>query len=198
MRRWAGPNKKKTSLCVSTVITGRAVAAAPLHPHNKLVAACICLLHQINLRIEKALLERFRAEAKARGLSANAAAGLAFEGWLAGGQADASFGKQAELADVLRRLEVLERKLAKAPTEAPTPSPAAPPVEPRRIAHSGDGLLTPAELETLTGTKRSTWNNWARPERIGQARTDGGMQFVLVGKADAPNGGNARWMWRKV
>lgn len=182
------------------MITGRAVAAAPLHHHNKLAAACCCLLHQINLRIEEALLERFKAEAKARGLSANAAAGLAFEGWLAGGQADASFGKQP-LADVLRRLEVLERKLAKAPTAAPaTPSPAAPPppAKPAEIPHLGDDLLTPAQLELLTGTKRSTWNNWARPERIGQARTDGGVQFVLVGKADAPNGGNARWMWRQV
>lgn len=171
-------------------------------------------LQQINLRIEQELLAQMKAEARQRGLSINSLAASAFERFLAG-QASAEASPSKRLEEVLRRLEQLEQKVAKqsqqahhlphglapaAPAERkPAPSkPVAPPPEPKQMAQLGDGLLTPAELELLTGTKRGTWNAWARPERIGQTRSDGGRQFELVGKADAPNGGNARWLWRQL
>lgn len=175
-------------------------------------------LAQINLRIEQALLAQMKAEARQRGLSLNSLAASAFERFLAGqASAEASPSKLEGLAEVLRRLEQLEQKVAKqsqqahhlphglAPGTPPAerkPAPpkpaAAPPSEPKQMAQLGDDLLTPAELELLTGTKRGTWNAWAKPERIGQTRSDGGRQFELVGKADVPNGGNARWLWRQL
>jgi hypothetical protein len=174
-------------------------------------------LAQINLRIEQALLAQMKAEARERGLSLNSLAASAFERFLAGqASAEPSSNKMEGLEEVMRRLEQLEQKVAKqsqqahhlphglapaAPAErkpAPSKPAAAPPPEPKQMAQLGDGLLTPAELELLTGTKRGTWNAWAKPERIGQTRSDGGRQFELVGKADAPNGGNARWLWRQL
>jgi hypothetical protein len=173
-------------------------------------------LAQINLRIEQELLAQMKAEARQRGLSLNSLAASAFERFLAGqASAEPSSNKLEGLEEVLRRLEQLEQKVAKqslqahhlphgpaTPAAERKPAPprpaAAPPSEPKQMAQLGDGLLTPAELELLTGTKRGTWNAWARTERIGQTRSDGGRQFELVGKADAPNGGNARWVWRQL
>ena len=179
-------------------------------------AACICskqlegawpmALQQINLRIEQELLKQMKAEAKQRGLSLNLLAASAFEQFLAGGgAAEQSAPKQAELAEILQRLEVLERKLAKQEQQAhhlphgPAPAAVKPPAEakPAPVVQA-DGLLTPAELELLTGTKRGTWNAWASSERIGQARSDGGRQFELVGKVPPPKGGNARWVYRQL
>jgi hypothetical protein len=57
--------------------------------------------------------------------------------------------------------------------------------------------LTTAELAEQTGTNRAAWNNWAKPERIGQVRRHpqaGGWR--LVGKAAPPNGGPERWLWQ--
>lgn len=173
-------------------------------------------LAQINLRIEEGLLAQMKAEAKRRDLSLNSLAASAFERFLAGqAPAEPSSNKLEGLEEVMKRLEVLEQKVAKQSQQAhhlphgpatpaaerkPAPSKpaAAPPSEPKQMAQLRDGLLTPAELELLTGTKRGTWNAWARPERIGQTRSDGGRQFELVGKTDAPNGGNARWAWRQL
>lgn len=167
-------------------------------------------LQQINLRIEHGLLAQMKAEAKLRGLSLNSLAASAFERLLAGEKAaEASSNKLDGLEDVLRRLELLEQKVARqsqqahrlphAPAPAAAPAkPADPPAEPKQIAQMGDGLLTSAELELLTGTKRSTWNAWARPERVGQARSDGGRQFELGGKVAPPKGGPDRWVWRQL
>ena len=163
-------------------------------------------LQQINLRIEQELLKQMKAEAKQRGLSLNLLAASAFEKFLAGGgAAGQSAPKQAELAEILQRLEALERKLAKQEQQAhrlphaPAPTAVKPPeaAEPAPMVQA-DGLLTPAELELLTGTKRSTWNAWARPERIGQARSDNGRQFELVGKVAPPKGGPDRWVWKPI
>jgi hypothetical protein len=168
-------------------------------------------LQQINLRIEQGLLAQMNAEAKQRGLSLNSLAASAFERLLAGEKAAAepSSNKLEGLADVLRRLELLEQKVARqsqqahhvphAPAPAAAPAkPADPPAERKQMAQLGDDLLTSAELELLTGTKRSTWNAWARPDRVGQARSDKGSQFELVGKAPGANGGPDRWVWRQV
>jgi hypothetical protein len=168
-------------------------------------------LQQINLRIEEGLLAQMKAEAKLRGLSLNSLAASAFERLLAGEKAaEASSNKLEGLADVLRRLEQLEQKVARqsqqahhlphapAPAVAPAKPTADPPAEPKQMAQLGDGLLTSAELELLTGTKRSTWNAWARPERIGQARSDKGRQFELVGKVAPPKGGPDRWVWKPI
>lgn len=163
-------------------------------------------LQQINLRIEEGLLARMKAEAKQRGLSLNSLAASAFERFLAGGAtAEPSSNKLDGLAEVIRRLEVLEQKVARQSQQAhhfphgPAHKPAAEaePV-PKAPMAQGDGLATSAELELITGTKRSTWNAWARADRIGQARSDKGSQFELVGKAPGANGGPDRWVWRRV
>lgn len=167
-------------------------------------------LQQINLRIEQGLLAQMKAEAKQRGLSLNSLAASAFERFLAGEKAaEPSSNKLEGLADVVRRLELLEQKVARqsqpthqlphGPTPAAVPAkPADPSPEPKEMAQTGDGAITSAELELLTGTKRSTWNAWARPERIGQARSDNGRQFELIGKVAPPKGGPDRWVWRQL
>jgi type IV secretory pathway VirB10-like protein len=157
-------------------------------------------LQQVNLRIEEPLLERFKAEAKARGISANMAAALAFESWLAGGQADTSFGKQPELADVLRRLEVLERKLAKAPPSTPSPAAPPPPAEPAEIPQLGDGAICTADLATATGTNRAAWNNWARDKNPGAIRKMGPDvgNWRYLGKVPSELGGPDRGMWERA
>ena len=170
-------------------------------------------LAQINLRIEQALLAQMKTEAKQRGLSLNSLAASAFERFLAGQEsAEASGAKRDDLAEVMKRLEVLEQKVAKQSQQAhhphgpaaerkPAPSKpaAAPPSEPKQMAQAGDGALSSAELAIATTTNRAAWNNWASDERVGQVRDHATAgQWKLMGKAPAPSGGPDRWMWEKV
>lgn len=173
-------------------------------------------LQQVNLRIEEPLLERFKAEAKARGISANLAAALAFEGWLAGGQAESSTGKQSELADVLRRLEVLERKLAQTHHHLPHgPTPAAPappapmaPVEapplsslpPRRLTHDeAKGLITTKEVVQALGlASESSLTNWIARNGHDGAIGKAFKGYLLLGKGLMPGAGKPVWLWRHV
>jgi hypothetical protein len=58
------------------------------------------------------------------------------------------------------------------------------------------GAVTTAELAEQTGTNRAAWNNWAKPERIGQVRHHPQAgSWRLMGKAAPPNGGPERWLW---
>jgi hypothetical protein len=174
-------------------------------------------LQQINLRIEQELLARMKAEARQRGLSLNSLASSAFERFLAGqASVEPSSNKLEGLAEVLRRLEVLEQKVAKQSQQAhhlphgpatppaergPAPSKpaAAPPSEPKQMAQLRDGALSSAELAIATTTNRAAWNNWASDERVGQVRDHATAgQWKLMGKAPAPSGGPDRWMWKKV
>lgn len=171
-------------------------------------------LAQINLRIEQELLAQMRALAKARGLSLNLLAATAFELLLTGDTAEPSFTKHDALADVVRRLELLEQKLARQEHQLPhgvpakpaaerKPAPAAPTADPtpgpKQMAQLGDGALSSAELAIATTTNRAAWNNWASDERIGQVRDHATAgQWKLMGKAPAPSGGPDRWMWQKV
>jgi len=171
-------------------------------------------LAQVNLRIEQGLLAQMKAEAKQRGLSLNSLAASAFERLLAGEKAaEASSTKLDGLANVVRRLEVLEQKLARqehhlphgtpakpaAGKPAPAAPTAAPPLEPKQMAQLGDGTLSSAELAIATTTNRAAWNNWASDERVGQVRDHATAgQWRLMGKAPAPSGGPDRWMWQKI
>ena len=166
-------------------------------------------LQQINLRIEQGLLAQMKAEAKQRGLSLNSLAASAFERFLAGeGTAEASSNKLDGLAEVLRRLEVLEQKVTKqsqahhlphGPAPAVQaerkPAPAAKPMAPVLT----NGQLSSAELAIATTTNRAGWNNWASEQRVGQVRSHSTAgQWKLMGKAPAPSGGPDRWMWEAV
>ena len=174
-------------------------------------------LAQINLRIEQELLAQMKAEAKRRDLSLNSLAASAFARFLAGqASAEASSNKLAGLEEVMKRLEVLEQKVAKQSLQAhhlphgpatppaerkPAPSKpaAAPPPEPKQMAQLGDGALSSAELAIATTTNRAAWNNWASDERVGQVRDHATAgQWKLMGKAPASSGGPDRWMWEKV
>jgi len=109
-------------------------------------------LQQVNLRVEPGLLASFKEAAKERGLSLNAAAGLAFEQFLQGqpqqNQADASselndLRAEVELgatrlsrclngqAELIQRLAALEQRMAKLEA-APAPPPPAAKASPER------------------------------------------------------------------
>lgn len=170
-------------------------------------------LHQINLRIEEGLLTRFKAEAKARGISANAAAALAFEGWLAGDQAAASKDKQSKLTEVLRRLEMLERRLAQTdhqPPHPPAATAAAPPLEveaptpistlpPRRLTHDeARGMLTTKEVVQALGlASESSLTNWIRRNGHDCAIGKAFKGYLLLGKGLMPGAGKPVWLWRR-
>lgn len=161
-------------------------------------------LQQVNLRIEEALLAQFKAAAKARGLSANVAAGLAFAAWLAGDQSAPSSTKQGELAEVLRRLDVLEQKLAamELPLTAPAPAEAAPltALPPRRLTHDeAKGVLTTRDVAQELGlASESSLTNWiarnGHDEAIGKVFKG---QFLLLGKGLLPGSGKSAWLWRR-
>jgi hypothetical protein len=52
-------------------------------------------------------------------------------------------------------------------------------------------------LALKTGTNRGGWNNWAKPERIGQVRHHPQAgSWKLIGKAATAIGGPERWLWR--
>ena len=167
-------------------------------------------LQQINLRIEQELLKQMKAEAKQRGLSLNLLAASAFEQLLAGqAPAEASSSKLDGLAEVIRRLEVLEQKVAKQSLQAHHlphgPAPAAQaarkpaPAAPKLASVLTNGQLSSAELAIATTTSRAGWNNWASEQRVGQVRSHSTAgQWKLVGKAPAPSGGPDRWMWERA
>lgn len=179
-------------------------------------------LQQINLRIEEGLLAQMKAEAKLRGLSLNSLAASAFERLLAGEKAaEASSNKLDGLADVLRRLELLEQKVATqqahhlphAPAPAANPSP-----EPEQMAQLGDskpvetlpnrrltldeaqGLLTNREICKALGlSSESSLTNWIA--RNGHDKAVGLVfkrEFRLLGKGLLPGGTGEVWLWRKV
>ena len=166
-------------------------------------------LAQINLRIDQALLAQMKAEARQRGLSLNSLAASAFERFLAGqASAEASSNKLEGLEEVMKRLEVLEQKVAKQSQQAHhfphAPAPAvqaerkpAPAAKPAPVLTNGQ--LSSAELAIATTTSRAGWNNWASEQRVGQVRSHATAgQWKLMGKAPAPSGGPDRWMWEKV
>ena len=167
-------------------------------------------LQQINLRIEQELLKQIKAEAKQRGLSLNLLAASAFEKFLAGGgAAEQSAPKQAELAEILQRLEVLERKLAKQEQQqahhlphGPAPAAVKPPAEanPAPPPQLGDGAISTADLATATGTNRAGWNNWARDKSPGAIRKMKGDvgHWRYLGKFPSELGGPDRGMWEPV
>jgi hypothetical protein len=165
-------------------------------------------LQQINLRIEQGLLAQMKAEAKQRGLSLNSLAASAFERFLAGqASAEPSSNKLDGLAEVVRRLEVLEQKVAKQSQQAhhlphgPAPAkPANPPPEPKQMAQLGDGAISTADLATATGTNRAAWNNWARDKNPGAVRKMGPDvgNWRYLGKFPSELGGPDRGMWERA
>jgi len=180
-------------------------AASPPRISLLLLAFALAVaLQQINLRIEEKLLVQFKAAAKARGISANVAAALAFEAWLAGDQSASSSTKQSELADVVRRLEVLEQKLAamEMPLTAPVTAEAAPltALPPRRLTHDeARSVLTTRDVAQELGlASDSSLTNWiarnGHDEAIGKVFK---AQFLLLGKGLLPGTGKSAWLWRR-
>lgn len=173
-------------------------------------------LQQINLRVEQGLVERLKAFSKQRGVSLNAIAATAFEQLLAGGQANPSSFKQGGLEDVVRRLEVLEQKVAKQGQQshhlphgpAALAASAPPPKQMNQLEALPDRRLTPQEAEgLLTGPQlcaalglasESSFTNWIR--RLGPVEAVGQVfhGHRLMGKGLLPGSAKPIWLWRKV
>lgn len=113
---------------------------------------------------------------------------------------------EAGLRALVGRVEALERPPGRTPrVTAASPPPAAPQPaqksEPEPLADPvplGEGEpVTTAELAERTGTNRAGWNNWAAGHAIGAIRRHRSAgNWRLVGRAPAPGGGPARWLWQ--
>jgi hypothetical protein len=153
-------------------------------------------LKQVNLKLPPAVLALWRAQAAAEGLSVR--------DWLisvtgAPTAPQVAAAGDPELAERVAALEAAIADLAgQVAALVPLPSPpvnAAPP----EAMEAPAGALTTAELAMRTGTNRAAWNNWARPERIGQVRSHRtGGEWRLAGRATAATGGPPRWLWEPV
>lgn len=192
------------------MITGQEGATSLAHHQNKLASAWFCLavaLQQVNLRVEPGLLASFKEAAKERGLSLNAAAGLAFEQFLQGQpqqkQAPASSDHEQRLLALEKRVAKLEATPAPPPPAAktsPERAKPAPPVEPVKIPQVSDGTITTADLALATGTNRAAWNNWARdknPGAIRKMKPEVG-NWRYLGKAPSEMGGPERGLWERA
>jgi hypothetical protein len=71
-------------------------------------------------------------------------------------------------------------------------------IQPPQTGEAPTAAITTVELAEQTGTNRAGWNNWARPDRIGQVRQhpEAGS-WRLVGKIPGPSGGPSRWLWEQ-
>jgi hypothetical protein len=180
---------------------------------------------QLAIQAPPELLERLRAAARARRQSITTVVVEAIEAALSGGLPTAA--APAAGAQLLERVAALEAAVAQLQRPASpervkaaprsgdalvtgqleiigarhlrAPGPAAP-VRVESIPLSGDAITT-AELSEQTRTNRDAWNNWAAaaPDRVGEVRhhREAGS-WRLVGKAPAPRGGPARWLWERV
>ena len=146
---------------------------------------------QLAINIPAPLLERLRAAAAERGVTYSS---LVLQ-WI-----EAGLG--APRSDLAARLDALEQRLDALATSPIRGIPAPRPVEPVTpkqvvpLGSQGDEITT-AELAERTGTNRGAWNNWAKPERIGQVRHHPQAgSWKLIGKAATAIGGPERWLWR--
>lgn len=143
---------------------------------------------QLNLRLPVSLVAALKAQAQQQGITLTALV----EGVLAGDSKPASSELADQLAALEARLAALERgspvKMALIPRVG-----AAPPLQ---APLQADGITT-VELALKTGTNKGGWNNWAKPERIGQVRHHPQAgSWQLIGKAAPASGGPERWLWR--
>lgn len=171
---------------------------------------------QLNVRVDKALAERLRQEAKKRRQNPSALVSQALEKLLAPpskpsvatpsnvlAALEATIEALKELTERVEALEQQRQPVIHQKDDLPSPPRATTPPapkEPKPIAVVADGALTTAELASATNTNRSAWNNWANaPGRIGAVRnhpTAGAWR--LLGKSSPPAGGPERWIWEQV
>jgi len=143
---------------------------------------------QLNIRLPVPLVAALKAQAQQQGITITALV----EQQLSGDSKPASSDLADQLAAIEARLAALE---GGSPVKvAPIPQVGdAPPLQPLLGA---DGITT-AELALQTGTNRGAWNNWAKPERVGQVRHHPQAgSWKLIGKAATATGGPERWLWR--
>jgi hypothetical protein len=143
---------------------------------------------QLNIRLPVPLVAELKTKAQQQGITLTALV----EQRLAGDSKPASSDLATQLAAIEQRLVALE---GGSPSRAaPIPQEGdAPLLQPLPV---GDGITT-TELALKTGTNRGGWNNWAKPERIGQVRHHPQAgSWKLIGKAATAIGGPERWLWR--
>jgi hypothetical protein len=151
---------------------------------------------QLNLRLPVPLVAALKTQAQQQGITLTALV----EQQLSGDSKPASSDLADQLAAIERRLAALEQGRLASPTRV---IPAPPPTSeeaPKQVvplgSYQGDGITT-AELAERTGTNRGAWNNWAKPERVGQVRHHPQAgSWKLIGKAATAIGGPERWLWR--
>jgi len=156
---------------------------------------------QLAINCPAPLLERLRAEAQRQQATATSLVLAWIEAGL-DGRLEAS--SPAPSSQLEQRLDAVEQRLG-ALERSPKASPIRVMVDPlpeqvlspkRTELPPLTGAVTTAELAEQTGTNRAAWNNWAKPERIGQVRHHPQAgSWRLMGKAAPPNGGPERWLW---
>jgi hypothetical protein len=153
-------------------------------------------LQQLNLKLPAEVLDHWRGQAAAEGLSVR--------DWLVtiAGPSPAP-GAGAGLAERVAELEHTAADLREAlaalrasPVAPPAPRPSRPSAPPLPSAAAGAGALTTAELASRYGVNRASFNNWAATHPIGSVRTHRQTgPWRLVGKTPVGAGGPPRWLW---
>ena len=154
------------------------------------------MLQQLNLKLPPTVLALWRAQAAAEGLSVR--------DWLINVTGTPTAPQVAAAGDpgLADRVAALEAAIAALAGQVaalvPLPSPPVKAAAPEAMEALG-GAHTTAQLADLTGTNRAAWNNWARPDRIGQVRSHRtGGDWRLAGRAPAATGGPLRWLWEQA
>lgn len=164
---------------------------------------------QLAVQLPPELLERLRATAAAQRRTVTALLTDWIEAGLAGalepGAAAPTGG--SDLAARVAALEAAMAAMQRPPLSSPKRVSSPPPEQVSLLPHMGEppipqtgelpaSAITTAELAERTNTNRAAWNNWAAKAAAGDVRSHPGAgSWRLVGKAPAPSGGPARWLW---
>jgi len=156
-------------------------------------------LQQINLKIPPAVLDHWRNQA--------AAAGLSLRDWLVSVAGPAAV---AASPDLLQRIEALEGAVARLQKglqkamprpKRPTAAALAGPLPQRRLTlQEAEGLMGIAEVAHAVGVRGQSVTNWmerqpgGRPGAVGQIYRG----HFLVGMHQLPHGGRPVWLWRRI
>lgn len=152
-------------------------------------------LQQLNLKVPPAVLDHWRGQA--------AAAGLSVRDWLVSVAGPAA---SSPAPDLLARVEELEaavaalRKVRPLPKRPAPPSPSGPLPKRRLTLEEAEGLLVISEVAKAVGVSVPAVTSWldrqegGRPGAVGKEYRG----FRLLGMAQLPGGHRPVWLWRRV
>lgn len=152
-------------------------------------------LQQINLKVPPAVLDHWRGQA--------AAAGLSVRDWLVTVAGPEVAPAPPAAPDLLVRVEALEAavmELRRAPPPKQPPSPPPPGCLPQRrlTLQEAEGLLTIAAVAAAVGVTPQAVAAWMERQEGGRNGAVGKVWrgYRLLGMAQLPGGRRPAWLWQ--